>query len=79
MEKLTESQINELKLSFLLSTVVCSIVISIDILTLIHLIRNVEILRVILHSSGIGILIGYLTFKILKMNLFDYNKNECGV
>jgi hypothetical protein len=76
MEKLTENQINELKLSFLLSTAVCSIIIIIDILILMYLIHDVEILRVIIYLSVIGILIGHLTFKILKMNLFDYNKNN---
>ena len=76
MEKLTENQINELKLSFLLSTAVCSITIIIDILILMYLIHDVEILRVIIYLSVIGILIGHLTFKILKMNLFDYNKNN---
>ncbi|WP_292460151.1 hypothetical protein [Methanothermococcus sp.] len=76
MKKLTESQINELKISFLLSTAICSIIISIDILVLIYLVNTVEILRVILYSSSIGFLIGYLTFKILKMDLFTYHKNN---
>ena len=74
MEKLTENQINELKLSFLLSTAVCSIIIIIDILILMYLIHDVEILRVIIYLSVIGILIGHLTFKILKMIFCNIKK-----
>ncbi len=76
MEKLTKNQINELKLSFLLSTMVCSIIIIIDISILIFLIHDVKILSVVMYLSVIGLLMGYLIFKGLKMNLFDYNKNN---
>ncbi|EHP87240.1 hypothetical protein [Methanotorris formicicus] len=73
MQKLTQKNLNELKLSVLLSTLVFCVVISIDILLLIYLINTVDALRVVIYCSGIGITIGYLAFKIFKIDVFEGN------